>query len=110
MIQMVKYIGNAFSVNMIDGDGTITIKTITKNQFMKAGNHAKSIIGHPEIAKNFNLPLNRESITLKKGDQLFVVTPATRPMANQEVANGATYNFIPEEEGYTYKVIQVLEK
>lgn len=103
----MKYIGNAFSINMIDGDGTITVKTITKNQFVKAGNHAKSIIGHPEIAKLFGLPLNRESITLKKGDMLYVVTPASRPMAHQIVENGAKYEFVPESQGYTYKVIQV---
>lgn len=111
VMNMVKYIGNGFSMGMIENeDVLISIKTITKNQFIKAGNHAKSIIGHPEIAKIFDLPLNRESITLKKGDILYIVSPTTRPMANQMVENGAKYTFIPEEEGYTYKQIQVLDK
>ena len=108
---MVKYIGNGFSMGMIPNeDILISVKTITKTQFIKAGNHAKSIIGHPEIAEIFDLPLNRESITLKKGDILYIVSPSTRPKANQMVENGARYEFIPEEMGYTYKQIQILEK
>ncbi len=108
----MKYIGNAFSMSMIKDYETvlISVKNITKSQFIKAGNHAKSIIGHPEIAELFDLPLNRESITLRKGDILYIVTPNQRPKANQMVENGARYTFIPENEGYLYKQIQVLEK
>ena len=75
---------------------------------MKAGKTAKSIIGHPEIAKNFNLELNRESITLQKGDELFVVTPSKRPAEGKTVENGAKYEFIPESEGYTYRKLEVI--
>lgn len=107
----MKYIGNGFSMGMITNeDVLISVKTITKNQFLRAANHSKSIIGHPEIAELFGLPLNRESITLKKGDILYIVSPTTRPKANQVVENGATYNFIPESEGYTYKQIQLLDR
>lgn len=106
----MKYIGNAFSINMIPEDGVLSVKTITKNQFIRAGTHAKSIMGHPEIAKIFGLPLNRESITLKKGDMLYVVMPENRQKINQVVPSGATYNFVPESEGYTYKVVQVLDR
>ena len=88
----------------------ISVKNITKKQFINAGQHAKSIIGHPEIAELFQLPLNRESITLNKGDILYIVTPSQRPQAGQYMENGARYNFIPENEGYLYKQVQVLEK
>lgn len=105
----MKYIGNAFSVNMISEDMLISVKTITKKQFLRAGTHAKSIIGHPEIAEQFNLPLNRESITLKKGDMLYIVTPAKRQKVGEVVESGTKYEFVPESEGYTYKVIQAID-
>ena len=110
VIIVTKYIGNAFSINMIPEDGLLSVKTITKAQFIKAGNHSKSIIGHPEIAKLFGLPLNRESITLKKGDMLYVVMPQNRQKVDEIVPSGTTYEFVPESEGYTYKVLQVLDK
>ena len=103
----MKYIGNGFSVSMVDGDATITIKTIDKEAFIRAGETAKSIIGHPEIAQKFGLQLNRESITLHEGDVLYVVTPSRRPAENKTVENGARYEFIPESMGYTYKKIEV---
>ena len=104
----MKYIGNAFSTSMV-GEALIKINTITKDEFVKAGETAHSIIGHPEIAKNFGLPLNRESVVLNKGDVLFVVTPARRPMENQNVQSGTKYEFVPETEGYSYKRVEILE-
>ena len=107
----MKYIGNGFSMGMISDESVlISVDTISKKRFMNASRHAKSIIGHPEIAEVFGLPLNRESITLRKGDILYIVSPTTRPKAGQLVENGATYQFIPESEGYTYKQIQILER
>ena len=110
---MVKYIGNGFSAGMIKNDiGTvlISITPITKKQFVNAGKHAKSIIGHPEIAKLFDLPLNRETVYLGRGDMLYIVQPERRQKENEVVENGAKYTFVPESEGYIYKCIQVLEK
>jgi len=104
----MKYIGNAFSINMIPDEAIISIKTITKTQFIRAGKHAKSIIGHPEIADLFNLKLNREGISLKKGDMLYIVTPSQRLHQKERVEDGAAYRFVPESEGYTYKIVQVL--
>lgn len=95
---------------MIKGDATIKITTITKNEFIKAGKTATSTIGHPEIAKTFNLPLNRTSITLKPNDELYIVLPQKRPKANELVENGAKYTFIPESEGYTYKKITIMKE
>lgn len=103
----MKYIGNAFSPNMVD-EGTIKIEKINKNEFIEASKDSKSVIGHPEISKLFNLELNRESIYLNKGDILYVVVPSKRPMENKIVENGGKYEFIPESEGYTYKKITVL--
>ena len=109
----MKYIGNAFSPAMInDEDGSVhlVITSITKSQFLKVRDKCKSIMGHPEIAEYFDLPFNRESIRLHRGDILYIVLPLHRYRAGEQVKYGDKYEFIPEEQGYTYKMIQVLEK
>ena len=102
------YVGNAFSPNMIEGDCTLKITQIDKFHFVEACAKYKSIIGHPEIADLFGVKYNRESITLEKGDVLYTVTPHIRPLANRVVKDGTKYVFIPEEDGYTYRRIEVL--
>ena len=106
----MKYIGNAFSTSMLNStENIIKVTTITKEAFLDASKTSKSIIGHPEIANNFNLELNRESIILNKGDVLYIVVPLRRPMEHQKVENGAKYEFIPESEGYKYQKIEVID-
>ena len=103
----MKYIGNAFAIGMIDS-GIVKVDKITKSDFVEAGKTAYSIVGHPEIAENFGLKLNRESITLKTGDILYVVSPSQRPMAGKMVENGAKYEYIPESQGYVYKKVTIM--
>ena len=105
---MTNYIGNAFSASMV-GNNLAKFEKITKGDFVKAGKTAKSVVGHPEIAQLFGLELNRESISLKAGDVLYIVTPAQRLMAGKTVENGAKYEFVPEEQGYVYKKVTILE-
>ena len=110
---MVKYVGNAFSPAMInDNEGkiTLTIDTITKNQFMKACTKAKSIIGHPELSELFNVKLNRESVTLKKGDILYVVSPKRRYKEGEIVKYGDIYEKLSVDKDFVYRQIQVLDK
>ncbi len=100
---MTIYISNAFSPNMIRGNAKIQINEETKKDFIKAGKIATSIIGHPEIAEHFGLELNRIGITLDKGDVLHIVTPNQRPSAEM-------YTFIEEDQGWTYRRIEVLQE
>jgi hypothetical protein len=81
----------------------IRVETISKQEFVDAGRTAYSVIGHPEIAEMFGLPLNRESVTLERGDVMYVVNPSRRPNEGMTVENGCKYQFIPESEGYVYK-------
>ncbi len=106
----MEYIGNAFSLGMTPYEEvTIKVQTITKKEFVEAGKTAYSVIGHPEIAEQFQLPLNRESITLEIGDVMYVVNPRRRPDEGLTVENGAKYTFIPESEGYVYKRVTLEE-
>lgn len=100
----MEYIGNAFSLGMTPYEEVnIRVETISKEDFCRAGRTAYSVIGHPEIAEMFGLPLNRESVTLERGDVMYVVNPMRRPNEGMTVENGARYQFIPESEGYVYK-------
>lgn len=102
----MEYIGNAFSLGMTPYEEVnIRVETISKEDFCRAGRTAYSVIGHPEIAEIFRLPLNRESITLNKGDTMYVVNPARRPNEGLTVEDGTKYTFIPESEGYVYKKV-----
>lgn len=103
----MEYIGNAFSPSMIRGDALIRIEAITREEFCNKRYDAISIIGHPEIAEHFGLKLNRQSILLYPGDELYIVMPRVRPYENKRVENGAKYEFVPEEKGYIYKKITV---
>ena len=67
----LRYVSNAFSLQMID-DGIITIKTISMDQFNTMKLDAYSVMGHPDMAKLYELPFNRESIKLRQGDELLV--------------------------------------
>jgi hypothetical protein len=79
---MTKYFGNAFSINMIkDFPAKITIKKIPDNEYefflFKIQNEIQdaetiSAIGHEQLAKILNAPVNRITVTLEKDDELCV--------------------------------------
>ena len=109
----MKYIGNAFSPAMFresEGDIIVSIKTITENQFLKVREHAKSVIGHPELAEYFQLPLNRETVHLKRGDMLYIALPRRRYKEGQTVKYGDVEHYDVENTDFVYKLVQVLEK
>jgi hypothetical protein len=84
----MRYISNAFSLNMVAADTQLTIS--------KAGAipaDAKSCVGHESTAKVFSvllgrdIPFNREAISLEKGDELYVgalFTPDGKPFRPPE--------------------------
>ena len=107
----MKFIGNAFSPAMfLDKDITVSIKDITDKQYRKAGQHAKSVIGHPELAEYFDLPLNRETVHLKRGDQLYIALPKRRYKEGQKVKIGDTEHYDTKNTDFIFKLVQVLEK
>jgi len=82
---MSKFIGNAFSLAMLESDSILKvseadISTVTK--LLQQG--FQSCIGHQATSQiltdllNINVPTNRVSIKLKKGDTLVVFQLLTR--------------------------------
>ena len=102
------YVGNGFAPSMIMDSARIKMKTISEEEFTKGIENAHSIVGHPEISKEYSIELNREEITLHKGDILYVVSPLHRPAKGEVVANGGVYKYIPKSEGHKYCKIEVL--
>jgi hypothetical protein len=99
----MKYVTNGFSPNMIKGNFTLKFKQISEKQFLTQAKNAYSVIGHEDIAKTLGLKYNREQITLKDGDELYIVTPSFRPKIDET----GKYKYIPKEEGWTYRKIIV---
>ena len=100
---MTIYVGNGFSPNMVGDEAQIHIKTTTKQVFMNACKEGKSIIGHPEIAEHFNVPMNRVNIQLVCGDVLYVVSPRQRLKTED-------YQYVSDENDYIYKRISVVKQ
>lgn len=71
---MIKvYINNAFSTKMLTHDVDVRFIFIDEDEFRDAIAEADEIIiGHQDTADYFNVPLNRKTITLNKGDELYV--------------------------------------
>jgi len=71
----MKYLSNAFSLNMLDHElHAMSFGVDAKDVPVEA----KSIVGHSDVAKLIgealgrDVPANRESVTLQQGDSLFV--------------------------------------
>lgn len=71
----MEYLGNAFSLQMLQEDGNINIQTVSPSEVPEA---AASVIGHADTARvvgailGREVPCNRASITLAQGDVLYV--------------------------------------
>nr|DAS76579.1 MAG TPA: DNA binding protein [Caudoviricetes sp.] len=71
----MNYIANAFSLQMVPSDHIILCTDISPEEVPRT---VKSCIGHTDTAAivsamlGFEIPANRESITLKSGDYLYV--------------------------------------
>lgn len=66
------YISNAFSLQMLNSDCMVSVKEISEDDFNAVKNTAKSVVGHKDTATVLGVEFNRESISLNKGDVLYV--------------------------------------
>ena len=99
------YLGNSFSLNMVESFGNFQITQVTPEEVLKEISNFKSIFGHKDILtiaqKSLDdaktsigayLSYNRESVTLDKDDVLFVFqyTGPRLPEGATELPEGAT--------------------
>lgn len=99
---MKKYLGNAFSLQMLDTTAatTVDIVPVTVEEVASAG--AESCVGHADTANvlttllGVDVPMNRVSLRLNVGDVLYVaqVTGGRLPEGCTELPAGFTMAFL----------------
>lgn len=103
-MKIIKFVNNAFSTKMLQSDLAIAQVTISENEFMNEAHKddVTSVIGHPDTAKLFGLKENRQSLTLKSGDTLFVCEMNNQTKTRlpegitrmSEIPDGFTFRFL----------------
>ena len=88
------YVSNAFSLNMLEYHSSkLVITQISKKVFEKPlqGEYT-SAVGHEQIAELLNVPYNRITLKVKKGDVLYVAqySGPRLPEGATELPDGAT--------------------
>lgn len=93
------YISNSFSMQMVEAsNGLIGFKELNKNDFEFETRNAVSVVGHQDTATVLGVEFNRQNISLKKGDILFVAQ-----IVGGRLPEGATK--LPD--GFKFKFMQV---
>jgi hypothetical protein len=90
------YLGNAFSLQMLaEIPSTLKVEEVSWGE-IPAG--VVSVVGHQDTARVLGVPFNRVSITLEKGDILYVAQ-----LQGGRLPEGATT--LPE--GFSFKYLKV---
>lgn len=90
------YVSNAFSLQMLNGDAMVSVKEINEEDFNNVKNIAKSVVGHKDTATVLGVEFNRESITLNKGDVLYVaqIVGGRLPEGATELPDGFRFKYL----------------
>ena len=94
----MKYVANAFSIKMIEKPLNLKVSIISEKRFFEETKDAYSVIGHEKVAEYLGFKTNRESISIDRGDVVYVAVESN-------TRNNTPFEFIinPETEKY-YKV------
>lgn len=92
------YLGDAFSLQMLDEfpADVMKVSSVTKEEVYKAD--FVSVVGHPDTANVLQVPFNRVSVKLRKGDTLYVAR-----LMGGRLPEGCTK--LPE--GYSFKFLKI---
>lgn len=91
------YIGNSLSLQMIDlREYTLSVKEVGREEIPS---YAYSVIGHGDLANILGVTFNRESITIQKGDVLYVaqITGGRLPEGCKNLPEGFKLKFLRVE-------------
>lgn len=96
-----KYLGNAFSLQMLPdfNTGETVNVEISEVSEAEAKTGTESIVGHADTAAVLNVPYNRVSVKLNHGDVLYVAQ-----LQGGRLPEGSTT--LPE--GFTFKFLKVV--
>lgn len=92
------YLGNAFSLQMVNLEA-YNLKVEEIPQFEVPFETAKSVVGHADTAAVLGVQFNRESVTLEKGDILYVaqITGGRLPEGSTTLPEGFKLKFLKVE-------------
>ena len=95
---MIKFVCNAFSLQMINGLSSYNVKVneiFHWKEIMRDNPNAISAIGHADTAAVLGLPCNRVNVSLTKGDSIIVcqLIGGRLPEGSTTLPEGFTFKF-----------------
>ncbi|MGC8597804.1 MAG: STIV orfB116 family protein [Thermocladium sp.] len=108
---MVTYLGNAFSLQMLDGDAVLRVRRISDEEASNLlRNGFTSVMGHENTARLASkllgviVPVNRISLKLKRGDILIVFQLITNRAPTKEFSDEEVNELIKNGQYVIYAV------
>ena len=92
---MTKFLGNAFSLQMVSNfPATVKVAECSKQEALAVDN--VSVVGHPDTAAVLGVKFNRVSVKLNKGDVLYVaqIVGGRLPEGCTTLPDGFTFKFL----------------
>lgn len=91
----MKYLSNAFSLQMLSFVDEVTIK-VKEVEKPTSFSDYQSVIGHQDTANVLGVPMNRISVSLQKGDELLVaqLTGGRLPEGSTTLPEGFSFKFL----------------
>lgn len=97
----MKYVANAFSIKMVQQPSQLKVSLLSQERFFSETKDAYSVIGHQQVAEYLGFPCNRESITLERGDVVYVAVESSS-------RNNTPFEFIIDPETQKFYKVEVL--
>ena len=81
---------------MLSSDCMISVEEISEDDFNNVKHNAVSVVGHRDTATILGVEFNRESITLNKGDVLYVaqIIGGRLPEGATTLSDGFKFKFL----------------
>ena len=92
----MKYVSNAFSLGMLKGNCNLSVEEISEEVFDNVKDDCISCVGHEDTANILEVSFNRISVSLEKGDVLYVaqLTGGRLPEGATELPDGFKFKFL----------------
>ena len=105
----MKYVSNAFSLAMLKEDCNLSVEEISEEVFDNVKDDCISCVGHEDTANILEVSFNRISVSLEKGDVLYVaqLTGGRLPEGATELPDGFKFKFLKvkiEEDGRSFYI------
>lgn len=98
MAKNIKFITNAFSIQMLNTDvmSTVRFTPVSEDDFNKIKSSVPSAVGHADTARVLGVECNRINISLEAGDNIVVaqLIGGRLPEGSSTLPNGFKFRYI----------------